>query len=191
MSAAARELLKKQMIGKFRVDSIVIHSLELTRDETSGFSVGLEDDSDWFRWRVVFEGPPDTIYFGGLFTALLRFPEDFPNSPPEMKFETSMWHPNSKPRHFHFSPFSVYPDGRVCISILHPPGTDRFNDQERAEERWRPILGVESILLSVISMLADPNLASPANIDAAVQMKNEPDAYKKRVRLLVRKSIEG
>ena len=40
-------------------------------------------------------------------------------------------------------------------------------------------------------MLADPNLASPANIDAAVQMKNEPDAYKKRVRQLVRKSIEG
>ena len=69
---------------------------ELTRDETSGFSVGLEDDSDWFRWRVVFEGPPDTIYYGGLFTALLRFPDDFPNSPPEMKFETSMWHPNSK-----------------------------------------------------------------------------------------------
>ena len=91
MSAAARELLKKQMI-------------ELTRDETSGFSVGLEDDSDWFRWRVVFEGPPDTIYYGGLFTAMLRFPDDFPNNPPEMKFETSMWHPNSKK---HMSYFQI------------------------------------------------------------------------------------
>jgi ubiquitin-protein ligase len=35
-------------------------------------------------------------------------------------------------------------------------------------ERWRPILGVESIILSVISMLSDPNDESPANIDAAV-----------------------
>lgn len=35
-------------------------------------------------------------------------------------------------------------------------------------ERWRPILGVESIILSVISMLSDPNDDSPANIDAAV-----------------------
>jgi hypothetical protein len=36
-------------------------------------------------------------------------------------------------------------------------------------ERWRPILGVESIILSVISMLSDPNDESPANIDAAVR----------------------
>lgn len=55
----------------------------------------------------------------------------------------------------HFaSPFLVFPspvyeDGRVCISILHPPGVDEFNEQESAEERWRPVLGVEAIILSV------------------------------------------
>jgi hypothetical protein len=32
---------------------------------------------------------------GGFFKAELKFPEDFPNSPPEMKFVTPMWHPNS------------------------------------------------------------------------------------------------
>src|SRR6056297_1451397 len=64
---------------------------------------------------------------------------------------------------------SVYEDGRVCISILHPPGEDRFNSQESADERWRPILGVEAIIVSVISMLSDPNDESPANIDAAVR----------------------
>ena len=62
----------------------------------------------------------------------------------------------------------VYEDGKVCISILHPPGTDSTNAQESADERWRPILNVESILLSVISMLNDPNINSPANIDASV-----------------------
>ncbi len=56
----------------------------------------------------------------------------------------------------------------MCISILHPPGEDRYNEQESADERWRPILGVESIIVSVISMLSDPNDESPANIDAAV-----------------------
>ncbi len=166
MSTIARELLKKQLI-------------ELQKDETSGFSVGLEDDSDWFKWRVTFEGPPDTLYSGGLFTALLKFPAEFPNSPPEMKFETEMFHPN------------IYTDGRVCISILHPAGVDRFNEQDKAEERWRPILGVEAILLSVISMLADPNLSSPANLDAAVMMKNDHEGYVKKVKRLVRKSIEG
>jgi hypothetical protein len=42
--------------------------------------------------------------------------------------------------------------------------------QESATERWRPILGVESIIVSVISMLSDPNDESPANIDAAVSV---------------------
>lgn len=71
---------------------------------------------------------------------------------------------------------AVYPDGKVCISILHAPGEDRFNEQESADERWRPILGVESIIISVISMLSDPNDESPANIDAAVSGMNRRDA---------------
>lgn len=40
--------------------------------------------------------------------------------------------------------------------------------QEREDEKWRPIISVEAILLSVQNMLADPNESSPANIDAAV-----------------------
>ncbi|CAK8994441.1 Probable ubiquitin-conjugating enzyme E2 7 (E2 ubiquitin-conjugating enzyme 7) (Ubiquitin carrier protein 7) (Ubiquitin-protein ligase 7) [Durusdinium trenchii] len=166
MAHVARELLKKELVT-------------LMKDESCGFSVGLEDDSDFFTWRVVFEGPAESLYEGGIFTAILKFPSDFPNNPPEMRFETEMWHPN------------IYPDGRVCISILHPPGTDRFNDQETADERWRPILGVHSILISVMSMLVDPNVDSPANIDAAVNMKNDYEGWKKKVRQLTRKSVEG
>ena len=50
--------------------------------------------------------------------------------------------------------------------------------------RWRPILGVESIILSVISMLNDPNISSPANIDAAIEYRDSPETYKKKVRKL-------
>ena len=95
-----------------------------------------------------------------------------------MTFMSPMWHPN------------VYPDGRVCISILHPPGEDVFNQQESAIERWRPILGVEQIIISVISMLSDPNDDSPANIDAAVQWRNDRDGFKRKVRQIVRRSQE-
>ena len=59
--------------------------------------------------------------------------------------------------------------GDVCISILHDPGEDKFG-YERPEERWLPIHTVETILVSVISMLADPNDESPANLDAAVSI---------------------
>ena len=57
----------------------------------------------------------------------------------------------------------------MCISILHDPGEDKFG-YERPEERWLPIHTVETILVSVISMLADPNDESPANLDAAVSI---------------------
>jgi len=86
--------------------------------------------------------------------------------------------------------FLVYVDGKVCISILHPPGEDAYNQQETAAERWRPILGVESVILSVISMLNDPNIDSPANIDAAVMFRDKKEEYTKLVRKLTQQSVD-
>lgn len=65
--------------------------------------------------------------------------------------------------------FSVDKNGDVCISILHEPGEDKYG-YEKPEERWLPIHTVETIMISVISMLADPNGDSPANVDAAVSL---------------------
>ena len=69
----------------------------------------------------------------------------------------------------HVFPPSVEKNGDVCISILHEPGEDKWG-YEKPEERWLPIHTVETILISVISMLADPNDESPANVDAAVSV---------------------
>ena len=151
---------------------------DINKASDLGFSVGLLDENDFYKWTVVIFGPSETIYEGGFFKAILTFPLDYPNSPPQMKFTSPMFHPN------------IYPDGRVCISILHPPGTDKFNEQEKAEERWRPSLGAEEILLSVISMLNDPNCDSPANIDAAVMLRNNPEQYNNTVKSLIFQSME-
>ena len=62
---------------------------------------------------------------------------------------------------------TVEKNGDVCISILHDPGEDKWG-YERPEERWLPIHTVETIIMSVISMISDPNDQSPANVDAAV-----------------------
>lgn len=43
-----------------------------------------------------------------------------------MRFVKDFWHPN------------VYKDGTVCISILHPPGEDKYG-YEKPEERWLPV----------------------------------------------------
>ena len=65
----------------------------------------------------------------------------------------------------------MYKNGDVCISILHDPGDDKYG-YESASERWLPVHTVATIALSVISMLADPNDSSPANVDAAVRKRN-------------------
>ena len=165
MSNFSKALLKKQF-------------KDINQASDLGLSVGLVDENNFYKWSVVIFGPTETIYEGGFFRAILDFPEDYPNNPPKMQFTTKMWHPN------------IYKDGKVCISILHPPGTDKFNEQEKAEERWRPSLGAEEILLSVISMLNDPNPDSPANIDAAVMFRKNREEYNSKVRSLVFQSME-
>lgn len=149
----------------------------MANNDDLGASIGLENDDDLFLWNVTFEGPESTLYEGGYFKAQLKFPSDYPNNPPEMKFVCPMWHPN------------IYTDGKVCISILHAPGTDAMSG-ETAEERWRPILGVEAVLLSVISMLNDPNISSPANIDASVQYRDDRPTYDQKVRRLAARASE-
>ncbi|WOL04796.1 hypothetical protein Cni_G13518 [Canna indica] len=150
---------------------------DLMKNPVDGFSAGLVDDSNVFEWNVTIIGPPDTLYDGGFFNAIMSFPSNYPNSPPTVRFTSEMWHPN------------VYPDGRVCISILHPPGEDP-NGYELASERWTPIHTVESIVLSIISMLSSPNDESPANVEAAKEWRESRDVFKKKVGRIVRRSQE-
>ncbi|XP_070572003.1 ubiquitin-conjugating enzyme E2 G1-like [Ptychodera flava] len=151
---------------------------ELGKKPVEGFSAGLIDDDDLYKWEVLVMGPPDTFYEGGLFKAHLIFPVEYPQKPPKMKFVTDIWHPN------------VEKNGDVCISILHEPGEDKYG-YESASERWLPVHTVETILLSVISMLADPNDESPANVDAAKEWRQDyTGAFKRKVRNCVRRSQE-
>ncbi|PPQ68982.1 hypothetical protein CVT25_009167 [Psilocybe cyanescens] len=151
----------------------------LRKTPDSGFSVGLFEEDNYYEWKVLIIGPPDTLYEGGFLEARLSFPQEFPLLPPKMQFITEMHHPN------------IYKDGTVCISILHAPGEDQYG-YEDAGERWMPVHTAESILVSVISLLSSdtPNLDSPANVDVAKQIRTNPAAYKKEVRRLVRRSAE-
>jgi len=153
--------------------------IELQKKPVEGFSAGLVDDSNLLEWEVMIIGPADTIYEGGFFKARLNFPKEFPLLPPKMRFLTPMYHPN------------IYENGDLCISILHPP-TDDIYGYEDAGERWLPVHTVESILMSVISLLSTdpPNIDSPANLDAAKEVRENIAGYRKKVRRLARKSAE-
>jgi len=149
---------------------------KILSEPIEGFTVEVEDESNLFEWKIYIEGPKDTPYDAGVFQMSMKFPPDYPMSPPELKFDSDFWHPN------------VYRDtGVVCISILHPPGEDELSG-ELASERWLPTQTVTTIILSVISLLSAPNFSSPANVDASVEWRKNPEAFKKRCERLVQKS---
>ena len=150
---------------------------EINEKGDAPFSVGLQEEGNYFKWIVSIMGPENTIYEGSVMRALITFPEDYPMSPPDMIFLSRMWHPN------------IFKNGKVCISILHRPEIDEMNPQESIDEKWRPVLGVREIVLSVSSMLVCPNLESPANVDAAVQYKNNPKEFNNKVRSLLEEDI--
>lgn len=135
----------------------------LQEEPVEGFSVKLVNDDNLFEWEVAIYGPPDTLYQGGYFKAHMKFPMDYPYSPPSVRFLTKVWHPN------------VYENGDLCISILHPP----IDDPQSGElpcERWNPTQNVRTVLLSVISLLNEPNTYSPANVDASVMYRRFKDS---------------
>lgn len=143
-------------------------------EPVEGIFVELGNDDNLYEWKVYIEGPKDTFYEGGIFPLVMKFPTDYPMSPPTVMFTCDFWHPN------------VYSDGKVCISILHPPGHDEMSG-ELAAERWLPTQTVTTILLSITSLLNSPNVSSPANVDASVEWRKDKEAYRKRVASLAEK----
>ncbi|XP_016355010.1 ubiquitin-conjugating enzyme E2 R2-like [Sinocyclocheilus anshuiensis] len=135
----------------------------LQEEPVEGFKITLVDEADLYNWEVAIFGPPNTHYEGGYFKSRIKFPIDYPYSPPTFRFLTKMWHPN------------IYENGDVCISILHPP-VDDPQSGELPSERWNPTQNVRTILLSVISLLNEPNTFSPANVDASVMYRKWRDS---------------
>lgn len=127
-------------------------------------------DDNIFEWRVaLIVLNPDSLYYGGYFNAIMSFPRRYPYAPPDFRFARPLYHPN------------VYDNGRLCISILHPPGDDEMSG-ESAAERWSPVQSAESVLLSILSLLDDAECSSPANVDAGILLRKDPVEYKQRVK---------
>eukprot|EP00760_Papus_ankaliazontas_P001392 PhM_4_TR10462/c1_g1_i1/m.17760/K10575/UBE2G1, UBC7; ubiquitin-conjugating enzyme E2 G1 len=155
---------------------------KLSQNPTDGFRVELQDESDFFQWTVWFLGPNGTPYEGGHFKASFKYPAEYPMLPPEMTIVSEFWHPN------------VYPDGKVCMSILHPPVADQFNTEESLDIRWSPVQTIDSILVSFLSLLSDPDpsdAGAPANVDALRQYRVDKRGFLSRCKKCVEASVKA
>ncbi|KAL3718996.1 hypothetical protein ACJRO7_004010 [Eucalyptus globulus] len=107
-----------------------------------------------FSWIGTIEGAKGTVYEGLSYKLSLRFPLEYPFKPPQVKFETLCFHPN------------VDQFGNICLDIL--------------QDKWSSAYDCRTILLSIQSLLGEPNLESPFNSCAAALWNNKED-YRKMV----------
>lgn len=124
------------------------------------FAQPLADDI--LTWTAIIMGPPNTPYENGTFSLILTFDESYPNHPPEISFISQMFHPN------------IYTNGDLCLDII--------------KNRWSPSYDVLSILLSIQSLLNDPNNESPANHEASRLYTDNTEEYNLRVKASVEAS---
>ena len=87
------------------------------------------------EWSAAIVGPEDTPYSGGVFYLQLNCPPEYPLKPPTARFITKIYHCN------------VSNEGEVCHEILR--------------DKWSPVLTLAQVLVSIKSLLKNPNLGFP------------------------------
>ncbi|KUJ11699.1 uncharacterized protein LY89DRAFT_594358 [Mollisia scopiformis] len=145
-------------------------------------------DGGLFKWDIgLIVINPDSVFNGAYFKASLTsrpqlacemtFTDKYPFSPPTFKFIRPIFHPN------------IYTDGKVCISILHAPGEDEQSG-ELASERWTSVQSVETVLRSILLLLDDPEISSPANVDAGITYRDAREVYDAKAKESVKESLQ-
>ncbi|EZG56359.1 putative ubiquitin-conjugating enzyme E2 [Gregarina niphandrodes] len=114
--------------------------MDINRDPPACCSAGPINE-DLFHWQATIMGPDDSPYQGGVFFLDIIFPTDYPFRPPKITFITRIYHCN------------INSSGAICLDIL--------------KDQWSPALTIPKVLLSISSLLTDPNPDDPLVPDIA------------------------
>ena len=124
---------------------------QLIKDPPMSCSAGPEDDEDIYKWEATIMGPEGTPYHGGIFKLNINFPTNYPFKPPKVRFTTKIYHPN------------INSVGGICLDIL--------------KDNWSPALTISKVLLSICSLLDEPNPDDPLVMEIAEKYINNRVLY--------------
>lgn len=137
----------------------------IKQEPPEGCSASPVSEDNLYIWNASIFGPEDTAWEGGIYSLRLQFPDAYPSKPPRVRFTCELFHPN------------VYSDGSLCLDLL--------------QDKWSPCNTICTLLMSIQSLLTDPNCASPANAEAAQLYIKDPAAYNRRVRQIAQRSLDS
>lgn len=111
-------------------------------EELLQFGIKIEIvDNNIYNWLITMNGPKDSPYEDGIFKLSLDLPSNYPFSPPLINFITKIYHCN------------INGSGGICLDIL--------------KNQWSPALTINKVIISIISLLNDPNPHDPLVADIA------------------------
>lgn len=109
---------------------------------------------------MVTESSPD-----GIFKLELFLPDDYPMTPPKIRFLTKIYHPN------------IDKLGRICLDVLKSRSPLLILVQGLiGTGNWSPALQIRTILLSIQALLGAPNPDDPLANDVAQRWKEDEPA---------------
>lgn len=124
----------------------------LINNPISGSEVILEKEDDIRNWIVILKGPVGTPYENGSFKLKFTFPDNYPFKPPEVKFITSIYHPNVK-----------LDTGEICLDVF--------------VSTWVPTQNINEIIEKIVSILEAPSTSSPLEPAIADEYTNKYDDF--------------
>ncbi|CEM11435.1 unnamed protein product [Vitrella brassicaformis CCMP3155] len=92
-------------------------------------------------------GPEGTAYAGGVFRLSISVPDRYPLVPPDVKFETPVFHPN------------IEQGGRICVDLL----------KAKPHGSWTPLANIRSLMMTIRCLLSEPNAKDPLNQAALLE----------------------
>jgi len=140
-----------------RIQNEVKQLKEQDNQTSNIFKINMVDDN-MYHWRAIIYGPDDSLYEGYEFELDIQLPDDYPFSPITVKFKTQILHVN------------VNTKGDMCLDILKNKGSSSQNN-------WVPSQNIRSVLLSICSLLHEPNVDDSLNSDLAELYRTDKNKY--------------
>jgi ubiquitin-conjugating enzyme E2 D/E len=135
---------------------ITKEAADIKKDAPENCSAGPRGENIYL-WDAVIMGPTETPFSGGVFNLEIYFPTEYPFKPPKFVFTTRIYHPN------------ISTQGAICLDIL--------------KDQWSPALTVSKVLLSICSLLSDPNPKDPLMPEIADEYIRDKAQYETNARM--------
>merc|ERR1712216_227211 len=137
---------------------------EISLDPPCNCTAGPKGDN-LYEWVSTILGPPESAYDGGVFFLDIKFPTDYPFKPPKVRFRTRIYHCN------------VNSSGEICLDVL--------------KDNWSPALTISKVLLSIVSLLTDPNPQDPLVGKIAQHLLEDKESHDKTATEWTKRYAQG